>query len=818
MKSPTRLAIPIHGMTCASCVKHVERAFQDVEGVSTASVNLATETATIAFDPQLTSTDVLTQSIQDAGYSIPIRSTRVPVKGMTCASCVHHVEKAIKAIPGVTSVQVNLANETVTISHWADTVTIKEFEQAILEAGYTIGVPSEEPLRSSSDSSESNSQELHSLLQRAAISGLAGIFVLLGTMNILPGFSSFSPSTRHLFLFFLTSAVLLYAGSPIYSAAWNAARHGSVTMHTLISMGTLAAFGYSAVATFFPIVFQSSNIPLAVYYDTAIIIIALILFGRYLETKAKHRTSSAIHKLLKLRPQTARVRRESGQEEDIPIESVKTNDILIVRPGEQIPVDGTLVNGHSSVNESMLTGESLPVDKEADSKVFTGTMNVSGSFTFRATATGNDTVLARIVLLVQEAQGSKPPIQNFADHIASIFVPAVIGIATVAFLLWWGLGPSPAFTYAILTFVSVLIIACPCALGLATPTAIMVGTGKGAEEGILIRHAEALEIAHRLDTIVLDKTGTLTQGTPSVTDVISPNRKPDELVRLAASLERRSEHPLGQAIVEYANAQSLQLGNPTDFLNLPGQGIQGSLDGQFIKIGSPSLFSHAFGSPHSFSESLEQLTKSGKTPTLISINGQLEGLIAIADIIRPESREAIQRLQSIGLDVIMLTGDDRRTAQAIANDLGITEVLAEVRPEEKAGKIVALQQEGKVVAMVGDGINDAPALAQADVGIAIGTGTDVAMEAAQITLMSGDVRGIQKAIVLSRGTMRTIYQNLFWAFGYNILLIPVAAGALYPYFFSWEESPMDYELLLETTVFFSPYSLQERWLLAQSVS
>ncbi len=778
----TQLSVPIRGMTCASCVKHVERAFRGVQGISSASVNLATETANITYDPKLASTETLTKSIEDAGYTIPTGSQKVSIEGMTCASCVRHVEKSLQALPGVTSVHVNLADASATIHHWIDTVSIQEIQNALSQAGYTLVLPSDLIQPSSPEESDSSTKELTSLFQRALLSGLAGLFVLLGTMNVLPGLSTFPQSTRHIVLFCISLPVLIFSGKPIYSAALKAARHGLVTMHTLIAIGTLAAFGYSTLATFVPFAFQAKGIAPNVYYDTAIIIIALILFGRYLETKAKHRTSSAIQKLMHLRPQTARIRRPSGEEADIPIASVQVDDTLIVRPGEHIPVDGLVLDGNSSINESMLTGESLPVEKAPGASVFTGTLNLSGSFTFRASAVGSDTVLANIIRLVQEAQGSKPPIQHFADKIASIFVPTVIGIATLAFVLWWALGPAPSLTYGVLTFVAVLIVACPCALGLATPTAIMVGTGKGAEEGILIRNAEALEIAHRLTTIVLDKTGTLTLGRPTVTDVMSLNGNPQEVIRLAASLERRSEHPLGKAIVDYAMDKNLHLEEPTNFLNLPGQGIQGSVGDQNVKLGNPRLFQSISPSFQEQFPSLSNLAKSGKTPVIVSINDQVEGFIALSDSLRPESRGAIENMQHAGLNVIMLTGDDVHTAQTIAKDLGIADVLAGVRPDQKAEKISHLQKTGHVVAMVGDGINDAPALAQADVGIAIGSGTDVAMETAQITLMGGDVRGIHKAIRLSQATMRTIYQNLFWAFGYNVLLIPVAAGALYPVF------------------------------------
>jgi len=747
-------------------------------------VNFATETASVDFDSHTTTPQQLTQAVKEAGYEVPIQSQTIKIGGMTCASCVSHVEKALLSLPEILSAKVNLATETATIKTWAPRMNQSDLRQAILNAGYTVIAESEKEDFSKASTPQSQESMSRLLLHQAILSGITGVLVMLGTMNLIPGFSSLTLGLRHVTLFVITSFILLWAGRPIYAAAWKAALHRSVNMNTLIAVGTLSAFGYSACATFFPSIFEVKGIPPAVYYDTAIMIIALILFGRYLETLAKNRTSSSIHKLMRLQPKTARIRR--GQEdEDILIDLVQPGDLLMVRPGEQIPVDGVVTEGHSSVNEAMLTGESLPIAKEPGSKVLTGTLNISGSILFTASSVGKDTVLARIVHLVQEAQGSKPPIQRFADYIASIFVPSVLGIATLAFFLWWSLGPEPALTYAILTFVAVLIIACPCALGLATPTAIMVGTGRGAEQGILIRHGEALEIAHRLDIIVLDKTGTLTQGIPIVTDIVTHTWEGNNLLQLAASLERRSEHPLAQAIVEYAQQQSLPLEAPQDFVNIPGEGVKGTIADQSLLIGNVRFITKHLGpvSFEHFSDAITQLAHNGKTPILVGINGHVEGVLGIADTIRPESKKAIQQLRKAGLEVVMLTGDHHQVAQAIAADLGITHFLADILPDQKAAEIQTLQQKGtKRVAMVGDGINDAPALAQADVGIAIGTGTDVAMETAQITLMSGDLQGISKALHLSRATMRTIHQNLFWAFAYNIALIPLAAGILYPLF------------------------------------
>ena len=574
-------------------------------------------------------------------------------------------------------------------------------------------------------------------------------------------------------------------------------------MNTLIAIGTLAAYVYSVVATLAPSFFERSGLEAEVYYDTAIMIIALILFGRYLEAGAKNRTSAAIKKLMGLRPSTARVRRDN-QEQDIPVDLVNSGDLIVIRPGDRIPVDGIVLEGYSNIDEAMLTGESLPVEKGPEAKVFAGTINKTGSFTFTASAVGKDTALARIVQLVQEAQGSRAPIQRFADQVASIFVPTVIGVAFLAFLVWLFIGPSPAFTFALLAFIAVLIIACPCALGLATPTAVMVGTGRGADQGILIRNAEALETAHRIDTIVLDKTGTLTLGVPRVTDVVSKGISEQDLVRIAASLERRSEHPLAQAVVEYAEEKALSLEEPVNFSATPGQGVQGQVAGMSIFIGNRRLMKERSFDLDGFNESVDTLSDSGKTPTLVAIDGRVTGVLAIADTIRPEAKEAIKAMHEAKLEVVMMTGDNRRAAEAIAAELGIDRVLAEVLPDQKSAEVKKLQTEGKRVAMVGDGINDAPALAQADIGIAIGTGTDVAMETAQITLMSGDVRGVVKAIKLSQATMRTIYQNLFWAFGYNVALIPVAAGVLYPVFSALGGVPESLTLVFGEKGFLNP--------------
>lgn len=803
------VTLPITGMTCASCVRRVEKNLANVEGVAEAGVNLATENATVRYNPDVVRLDQLKSAVEKAGYGVrampassappvvvpsPDSSTAgeatLPIEGMTCASCVRRVERALTKVEGVREANVNLATEKATVSFDPAAVDLSQLHGAVENAGYKVGrlpvvpaTPAAQP--SMEDATEpvderelERDREIADLKRKSFVSLAVGLVMMVLMYVPLPiSMVNLAP-----FLLIAATVVQFWAGGIFYHAAWAAAKHGGTNMNTLVAVGTSVAYGYSAFVTLWPNVAADWGFEFHLYYESAVIIIALILMGRWLEARAKRSTGAAIKALMGLQAKTARVIR-NGVEQDVPVAAVVVGDLVRVRPGEKVPVDGVITEGHSTLDESMLTGESLPVDKAPNDTVIGATLNKTGSFVFRATKVGRDTALAQIVRLVEDAQGSKAPMQRLADSISSYFVPVVLVLAALTAVIWWVFGPDPRLTFMVSAVVAVLVIACPCALGLAAPTAIMVGTGKAAEHGILVKGGEALEQARKINAIVLDKTGTLTRGKPAVTRIMPANGMSEqELLRLAAAVEVGSEHPLGEAIVTHAQELGITIPKAERFRSITGKGVEAQVDGRTVTLGNRALMTEAGITLNGTAGHADELALTGATPMFVAVDGQDAGLIAVADTLRPESREAIAQLKALGLDVWMLTGDNKRTAEAIAREVGIEHVLAEVLPDQKADKVKELQGRDKIVAMVGDGINDAPALAQADLGIAIGTGTDVAMAASDITLIGGDLRTIVTAIALSRRTVGTIKQGLFWAFAYNVALIPVAMGALYPLF------------------------------------
>ncbi|GAA4381080.1 heavy metal translocating P-type ATPase [Hymenobacter koreensis] len=718
------------------------------------------------------------------------------IEGMTCASCASFVEKSLKRTPGVHNAMVNFATERATVEYLPHEASPDTLKAAVVKAGYGVAAPPPPDTSAADRQAELDRQKAAaylSLKRRLWVAaGLAAVIMPLSMVMLWPALMArINMQWLNYLLLVLTLPVLLYSGREFYTSAWNAFKHRAANMDTLIAVGTGAAFLYSLAATVVPHFFMRSGLMPEVYYDTTATIIALILVGKVLELRAKTQTSAAIKSLMGLQAKTARVLR-GEQEIDLPIEQVQLGDVVLVRPGEKVATDGVVLAGHSAVDEAMLTGESLPVEKTEGDPVFGATLNKTGSFRFRVTKVGADTMLAQIVKLVEDAQGSRAPIQRLADKVSAIFVPTVVCIAILTFVLWFDLTPPETrLPLALVNFVAVLIIACPCALGLATPTAIMVSTGKGAEQGVLIRNAEALEKAYQVTTVLLDKTGTITRGEPSVTDFVpAAGQDAARLLQLTAALERQSEHPLAEAVVRYADAQGAGQLPATGFRAVEGKGAAATVDGQAVLIGNARLLEEAgVMLEPAFRQQADELLNQAKTVLYVAVNNQAAGLIGVADTVRESSATAIQQLQSLGIEVVMMTGDNPQTAAKVASQVGIKRYFAEVLPQDKAGKVKELQAEGRTVAMVGDGINDAPALAQADIGLAMGGGTDVAMEAAGITLMRSDLQGVVTAIALSRQTIRIIRQNLFFAFIYNVLGIPVAAGLLYPVF-GWLLSPM----------------------------
>ncbi|CZT37778.1 heavy metal translocating P-type ATPase [Rhizobium sp. 9140] len=771
----------IEGMSCASCVVRVERAIAAVPGVASATVNLATERATVTYNEPVP-TDAVLQAIEKAGYEPRIETRELGIEGMTCASCVSRVEKALKAVPGVREATVNLATERATVRIVAGT-TVSALEDAVRAAGYDVRKVTVDT--SADDNEDRRNRETARLKLSLALSAALTLplFVLEMGSHFIPAVHDWimvniGMENNLVLQFVLATLVLFGPGLRFFSKGVPNLLRWTPDMNSLVALGTAAAWGYSVVATFLPDVLPAGTEN--VYYEAAAVIVTLILLGRYLEARAKGKTSQAIKHLIGLQAKTAYVKR--GPEFlETEIGDVVLGDIVRIRPGEKVPVDGRVVDGLSYVDESMITGEPVPVKKAAGADVVGGTINKTGSFTFEATKIGSDTLLAQIIKMVEAAQGSKLPIQALVDRVTGWFVPAVIAAASLTFVAWLLIGPSPALTFGLVNAVAVLIIACPCAMGLATPTSIMVGTGRAAELGILFRKGEALQTLRDVDVVALDKTGTLTKGKPELTDLVTAEGfDRNDVLRLVASLETQSEHPIAEAIVAAAKAADLKLADVFGFEAAAGYGVSGGVDGYNVLVGADRSMAKNGIDVASFAEEAIALGDAGKSPLYAAIDGRLAAIIAVSDPVKETTPEAIKALHALGLKVAMITGDNSRTAQAIARQLGIDEVVAEVLPEGKVKAVGKLREGGRKVAFIGDGINDAPALSEADIGLAVGTGTDIAIESADVVLMSGDLNGVPRAIAISKATIRNIRQNLFWAFGYNVSLVPVAAGVLYP--------------------------------------
>lgn len=768
----------IGGMTCSACANRIEKGVSKMEGVKEANVNFATETLNVEYDDSALKQLDIENKVEKLGYKVEknIESHNYKIEGMTCTACASRVEKVTNKMPGVENAVVNFATEKLSISFDADKVTFGEVKATVEKAGYKL-IREEDNVNNEGKKVTEQSK----LLKRLILSLVFTVPLLIITMGHMVGMPlpeiidpMINPFNFAIIQLVLTLPVVL-TGYKFYSIGYRNLFKLSPNMDSLIAIGTSAAFIYSLYGTY-KIYMGDAHFAMMLYYEASATILALITLGKYLESVSKGKTSQAIKKLMGLAPKTATIVR-NGKEIVLPIDEVVVGDIVIVKPGEKLPVDGEVVEGNTSVDEAMLTGESIPVEKTVGSKVIGASINKTGFTKYKATKVGKDTALAQIIKLVEDAQGSKAPIAKMADIIASYFVPIVIGLAIFASVAWLIAGETGTFSLTI--FIAVLVIACPCALGLATPTAIMVGTGKGAEYGVLIKGGEALEVTHQIDTIVFDKTGTITEGKPVVTDIVTRNISKDELLILAASSEKGSEHPLGEAIVKGAEEKNLTLKEISNFNAIPGHGIQVEIEGKNILLGNKKLIVGNSIEIGDLGNESDRLANEGKTPMYIAIDNKLEGIIAVADTVKASSNEAIENLHKMGIKVAMITGDNKKTADAIAKQVGIDIVLSEVLPEDKANEVKKLQEKGSKVAMVGDGINDAPALAQADIGIAIGTGTDVAIESANIVLMKGDLRDVSTAIKLSKATIRNIKQNLFWAFGYNVLGIPVAMGLLH---------------------------------------
>jgi Cu+-exporting ATPase len=800
--SVSQLTLPVQGMTCASCVSHIETALRAVPGVSEVVVSLGANSARLSYDPARATLDDLRAAVAGVGYQVPSAELTLDVRGMTCASCVAHVEKALAALPGVTAATVNLGLGTARVSYIPGAVSVGALKQAVREVGYEASERGA-AVDALDREQQARTEEVRRQGRNLLIAGIIGLLVMIGTFyDMLGPLQAFVPAwlSEKWVLGLLTTPIVFGPGRQFFVNSWRGMRHGVTDMNLLYATGIGAAYGIAVINTLFPEAgFGGEG---ATFFESAALLTGFIVLGRWLEALTRGRTSEAIRKLMKLQPKVARVVRD-GVELEIRADEVLPGDLLRVRPGESIPVDGTVSEGYSAVDESMLTGESMPVEKRAGDSVIGGTLNKTGSFAFTATRVGKETALAQIIRLVEDAQASKAPIQKLADWVAGHFILGVHLLAVVVFLFWfffgyqlyfdpassfilspYSLGSIGVFGFALLLSVTVLVISCPCAVGLATPSAMMAGTGKAAEYGVLFKGAEAIENASKLQTIVFDKTGTLTRGEPSVTDivVIGPGITESEVLRLAASAEQHSEHPLGEAIVRGAHARELALTTPEEFAAVPGQGIEARVESRELLLGNRRLMDVRGVWIGALLLAAERLEAEGKTVMFVAVGGQAAGLIAVADTLKEHAAEAVRTLHRMGLKVAMITGDNRRTAEAIARQVGIDRVLAEVLPQDKAAEVKRLQAQGRRVAMVGDGINDAPALAQAEVGLAIGSGTDVAKETGDVILIRDDIRDVVVALEVARATMRKVKQNLFWAFAYNVLGIPLGAGLFYPFF------------------------------------